>query len=78
MKDFQSQVGKASAIGKPVWVTEFGAKGDADRQEQFMGQILPWLDGHAGVERYSYFMAKEGILTQGNGVSGLGQKYATS
>lgn len=78
VKDFQSQVGKASAIGKPVWVTEFGAKGDADRQEQFMGQILPWLDGYGGVERYSYFMAKEGILTQGNGVSGLGQKYATS
>ena len=58
----------------PVWIPEFQCLGDANK---FLGEVLPWLDQQAQIERYSYFMVQEGILVQGGGVSGLGVKFAT-
>ncbi|MCJ1450144.1 hypothetical protein MMC28_000473 [Mycoblastus sanguinarius] len=58
----------------PVWIPEFQCFGD---QEAFLQQVLPWLDGQSQIERYAYFMVTDGILTQGNSVSTLGQKYAS-
>lgn len=62
--------------GKPVWLTEFGATdGDVNA---FLKEVLPWLDQQSFVERYSYFMAKDGILNSGTGLSTVGSTYATT
>ena len=72
---FKSTVQAAmSATNMPVWVTEFQCLGDA---ETFLSEVLPWLDSQQGVERYSYFMVKDGILTNGGALSQIGQKYAS-
>lgn len=63
-----------TATKLPVWVTEFQCKGDA---ATFLNEVLPWLDGQQGVERYSYFMASDGILLNGNSLSQLGQTYVS-
>ena len=41
-----------------------------------MNQYLPFLDGLASIERYSYFMAGGNILVDDNGnLTPLGQTY---
>lgn len=82
VSDFQSHVQSAieaavnPATGQKVlvWVTEFQSFTDPER---FLGEILPWLDGHSGVERYAYFMATDGILVSGGSVNAVGAKYAS-
>ena len=72
---FKSTVQSAmSATNLPLWITEFQCLGDA---ETFLSEVLPWLDGQQGVERYSYFMVKDGILTSGGGLSQIGKTYAS-
>ena len=75
---FQKQVGEAvrAVGGKKVWVTEFATL-EVGNGVGFLERVLPWLDGQGGVERYAYFMAVEGSLVQGGGVSGLGKEYAS-
>ena len=42
--------------GKGVWVDEFQVwNADVAQQTKFLQTVLPWLEGHAGIERYSYF-----------------------
>ena len=82
VSDFQSHVQSAIAAATnpatgekvPVWVTEFQSFTDP---EGFLGEILPWLDGQSGVERYAYFMATDGILVSGGSVNAVGAKYAS-
>ena len=82
VSDFKSHVQSAinaavdPATGQkvPVWVTEFQSFTDP---EGFLGQVLPWLDGESGVDRYAYFMATEGILMNGGSVNAVGAKYAS-
>lgn len=82
VSDFQSHVQSAikaavnPATGQnvPVWVTEFQSFTDP---ETFLGEILPWLDGQSGVQRYAYFMATDGILVSGGTVNAVGAKYAS-
>lgn len=82
VSDFQSHIQSAieaavnPATGEkvPVWVTEFQSFTDP---ETFLGEILPWLDGQSGVERYAYFMATDGILVSGGSVNAVGAKYAS-
>ena len=59
----------------PIWVTEFQS---FTNQEQFMAEVLPWLDSQSQVQRYSYFMASSVALTSGNSVSSLGQTYGST
>ncbi len=77
-KDFISYMQKAMsyAQGRPVWVTEFQCKGGDE--QAFLAAALPWLDGQAGIARYSYFMASGKSLTNGNSLSAVGQKYAAA
>ena len=77
--DFQTYVKSAhQTTNLPVWITEFQAPGDTAQQTAFLEQVLPWLDSQSYVERYSYFMASEGILlTSGSTLSALGQAYAS-
>lgn len=59
--------------GLPIWVTEFQCNENAGT---FLAEVLPWLDHQPAVQRYSYFMVRDGILTNGNNkLSALGQKY---
>jgi len=51
-----------NVTGKPVWVTEFGASGTDEQISAFFQQALPWMDSQPWIERYSYFMAADGIL----------------
>ena len=39
-----------------IWLDEFQIwNADVAQQTDFLNQMLPWLDSHAGVDRYSYF-----------------------
>ena len=62
------------AGGRKLWITEFGATGSTEEQEEFLRQVIPWLDGQDYVERYAYFYA-DGVLTQNNAVSALGNVF---
>ena len=74
---FKSYVGDAIKLanGRPLWITEFQSIVNG---EAFIAEVLPWLDSQEQVARYSYFMANGASLTSGNGLSALGQKYATA
>lgn len=62
-----------------VWITEFQASGTDAQQQEFMDEILPWLDEQSAVERYAYFMCKVDILLASDtSVSDLGVTYASS
>lgn len=61
---FKKQIGDAISIadGKPVWIPEFQHLGSLSSQKQFLELVLPWLDGTPEIERYAYFMVKDGFL----------------
>jgi len=71
-----------TTFGKPVWVTEFGVtEGNAD---EFLKEVLPWLDAQDWIERYAYHMVAPAsgsqflINSAGTGLSTTGQVYATT
>ena len=66
--------------GKPVWITEFQKIGSQDEQTQFVKKAIDWLEqpAQAKIERYSYFMVQDGILTSGNSLSSTGTAYASA
>lgn len=77
--DFKNYVAKAHAVGggRPVWITEFEASGDAGQQQAFLNDVLPWLDNQDYVERYAYFMASDGnLISSGTTLSQVGQAFA--
>lgn len=73
---FKKHVGDMKAVsgGRKLWITEFGAAGSTEEQEEFLRQVIPWLDGQDYVERYAYFYA-DGVLTQNSAVSALGNVF---
>ena len=75
---FKTDIGNAIKVAgdRPVWVTELGT--NSGDPTTFMNEVLPWLDGQSGVERYAYFMVEEGVLTSGNGLSPLGHQYGSA
>ena len=79
--DFISHVEAAYAqFGKPIWVTEFGLNSGTDAEiSAFLETVMAWMDSTSYVERYSYFMAAEGVLVNaaGNGLSDIGSTFAT-
>ncbi|GJD02044.1 F5 8 type c domain protein [Colletotrichum higginsianum IMI 349063] len=64
--------------GKPVWLTEFAPFGTAEQITSFVQTNIPKLDSLEYLERYSYFMASDGVLNSGSGLSALGQAYASA
>ncbi|PSR76384.1 hypothetical protein PHLCEN_2v8480 [Hermanssonia centrifuga] len=65
--------------GKPTWITEFGASGSTQDQENFLEEMLPFLDNLTTVEGYAYFMAGNDILVDDSGnLLPLGQVYNTA
>ena len=77
--DFTDHVQQAYATagGRPIWITEFGASGSDGQIESFFQTVLPWLDAQTYVERYAYFMDGEGLLVNsaGTGLSSIGSAY---
>jgi hypothetical protein len=75
---FKSHVEQAhQQTGKPIWITELGASGSDDEVNAFLQTVLPWLDSQPYVERVAYFMAKDGKLNSGGGLSSYGTTFAT-
>ncbi|GKT86678.1 glycoside hydrolase [Colletotrichum tofieldiae] len=64
--------------GKPVWLTEFAPFGSSEQITSFVQTNIPKLDSLEYLERYSYFMASDGVLNSGSGLSALGQAYASA
>ncbi|TEA17811.1 Alkali-sensitive linkage protein 1 [Colletotrichum sidae] len=63
--------------GKPVWLTEFAPIDDAGANS-FVQTNVPKLDSLEYLDRYAYFMVKDGVLVSGNSPSTLGQSYAAA
>lgn len=80
---FKAQVEKAAEIyGKPVWITEFGLNPGSASQEQaasFLKEAMAYLDASDKVQGYSWFMVGSGEnqLNSGNGLSAIGEVYAS-
>ncbi|KAF1816198.1 hypothetical protein P152DRAFT_374387, partial [Eremomyces bilateralis CBS 781.70] len=76
--NFKSHIQQAhEKTGLPIWITEFGAFGSDEEIKAFLEEVLPWLDSQDYVERYAYFMAKDGFLTKGTELSTYGHTFAT-
>jgi len=65
------------AGGRPIWITEFHARGTDDEVKAFFDQVLPWMDASNDIHRYAYFMASPGSLVnpEGTDMSELGVYY---
>jgi len=49
---------------KPLWITEWGLPNqDLNTTRAYFNQSLPYLDGSAAVERYSYFGAFRSVVS---------------
>ncbi|OBT90940.1 hypothetical protein VE02_00192 [Pseudogymnoascus sp. 03VT05] len=78
VKGFKTHVNsmRDAAEGRKLWITEFAASGSEAEQENFLREVIPWLDANDAVERYAYFYA-DGALTQNSVVSALGNVFKT-
>lgn len=64
---------------KPIWITEFAFGGSDDEINDTLAFVLDKIENsgeYEFVERYSYFMAADGILVRGNSVSRYGNTFA--
>ncbi|KAK2035704.1 hypothetical protein LZ31DRAFT_561650 [Colletotrichum somersetense] len=63
--------------GKPVWLTEFAIDDGSDEQHAaFITAVLPQLDALDYLERYAYFMIREGRFVSGSTITSSGHAYA--
>ncbi|KAL6302893.1 glycosyl hydrolase catalytic core-domain-containing protein [Sparassis latifolia] len=74
---YQSYIsGAVTTCGKPVFVTEFGATGSEEQQQQFLAEMVPWLDSQPGIQGYAWFMDTVGNLVNSDGsLTSLGSTY---
>lgn len=66
-------------FNKPVWITEFGFGGSETEINNAVTEVIHQIETNstfAFVERYSYFMAAEGIMVKGSGTSSYGHTFA--
>jgi hypothetical protein len=63
--------------GKNVWLTEFGATGDA---ESFLREVLPWMDSQDWITHYAYQWAAPGIMVtpDSSALTSLGATFASA
>ncbi|KAF7922366.1 uncharacterized protein EAE97_011108 [Botrytis byssoidea] len=90
LADFYNYVVAAYAAGgnRPIWVTEFTLLNPATeaQQENFISQVMPWMDNLSWISRYSWFMCTsdynlepQGSLCNADGsLSTLGNVYTYS
>ncbi|CAL1710625.1 unnamed protein product [Somion occarium] len=71
-------VSKYSKDGKECLLTEFGASGSSEEQQQFLNQILPVLDSLDGLTHYAYFGTLPGSLVNGDASrTAIGDTYVS-
>ncbi|OCH92443.1 hypothetical protein OBBRIDRAFT_791322 [Obba rivulosa] len=71
--------GVATKYGKEVLVTEFGATGSAQQQEEFLQEMVQFLDGLDGISHYAWFMTAVGNLVNSDAsLSPLGEAYVSA
>lgn len=60
---FKSHITEAhTRTQKSVWITEFGCVRSTDAQvQEFLRDVIPWLEAQPFVERYSYFFDGDGV-----------------
>lgn len=81
VQDFKDTVNNATAManGKPVWIDNFQASGTNEEQQQWLSQVLPWLESNDAVERYAYLSPDRstgtGFLNADGSMSSLGEFY---
>ena len=82
VQDFKDTINNATALanGKKVWVDNFQASGTNEEQQQWLSQVLPWLEDNDSVERYAYVSPSRstgtGFLNADGSMSSLGEFYA--
>lgn len=82
VQDFKTTINNATAManGKKVWVDNFQASGTNEEQQQWLSQVLPWLEDNDAVERYAYVSPSRktgtGFLNADGSMSSLGEYYA--
>ena len=82
-QDFKNAVTNVTtqAKGKPVWVDNFEANGNATGQIEFLTAVIPWLEDNDLIARYGYLAMNRtqgGFLPEtGDELSDLGKFYAT-
>jgi hypothetical protein len=83
---FKAHVEKAASTfpGLSIWLTEFGLNpgtANAEQASSFLKQAIGYLDGHASIKGYAWFMVGTdtsfNMLNSGNGLSSTGQVYAS-
>lgn len=79
--DLKSHVQQANQRfpGKNIWITEFQYTGSG-AQDQFLEQVVPWLDSQSYVERYAYYLAGQGsdFMVSGTSLNTIGQAYVST
>lgn len=64
---------------RPVLITEFGAAGTVQQQQDFLKTMIPFMNGLSSVSHFAWFMVAENNLVNADGsLTPLGQTYATA
>ena len=81
---FKETLNKAATLanGKPIWLDNFQAEGTREAQQEFLAEVVPWLDAQENIQAYAY-VAKDsqepgssvGFLDGNNQLNSLGQFY---
>ncbi|KAI0758657.1 hypothetical protein BD413DRAFT_467184, partial [Trametes elegans] len=71
--------GLGSRYNRSVLITEFGASGSAEQQQQFLQTMVPFLDGLDSVSHYAWFMtAVDNLVNADASLTTLGQTYVSA
>ena len=81
---FKETLEKAAALakGKPIWLDNFQAAGSLEAQQEFLSEVVPWLEAQDNIQAYAYVPAdsenKDGVagFVENGGLSALGKFYA--
>lgn len=66
----------AIAGSRPLWITEFQSpEGSPEEKATFLREAMAWMDQQSYIERYAYFMVREGLLVNGGQLSDIGKVY---
>ncbi|GAA5902408.1 hypothetical protein JCM6882_002741 [Rhodosporidiobolus microsporus] len=64
-------------LGKPLWLTEFAGSGSSEQQQEFLRQVIPWMEKTDFIERYAGFGAFAGNYVNADAsLTPLGQVYS--
>lgn len=81
ISEFESHINDAITVanGKEIFVTEFALAGTptVSASQSFLDDAMTFLDSSSAVTGYAYFMAAQGELVDGSGLSSLGKTYAS-